>query len=78
MDATGVCGYLITNWKTENPTAFGQTQWAYNCKFYPLQEIERIPSTKQQCGGICELNPRCDHFTWKKINQVILMTNEIE
>lgn len=43
----------------------GLVRWDHNCHFQNVvgQAIGGMPSTGEQCGGICIANPYCTHFT---------------
>lgn len=41
----------------------GQLLWARNCDFYG-NDIRRVQSSDEDCGGLCIADSKCTHFTW--------------
>jgi len=52
------------NWVSGSGGGF---KWAEKCDFYG-SDILKVPSKKEDCGGICYDNPKCTHFTWNGDN----------
>ncbi|XP_047142977.1 uncharacterized protein LOC124817195 [Hydra vulgaris] len=41
----------------------GLARWDTNCDFNG-SDIDHVPSTGAQCGGVCIADARCTHFTY--------------
>ena len=47
------------NWNTGD----GNVKWQFNCDYYG-HDLERLPSSGENCGGLCVAHPKCTHFRY--------------
>ena len=39
-------------------------QWAVGCYFYGGESIKNQTTASNKCGGLCQKNDNCTHYSW--------------